>query len=152
MFKKIVIVSLITLLSGCVNKNMFGYTHKIYGVGNKDNPNYVRDSEECDKTVYANGILIDGVRITDPAEIEKYQKEYTEILLTNFREALKQNSGAAAYAGATAAAAVTTGNTSNINYKPKETKMVPPPEKYKDLERLRTETGNCLVSKGWKQN
>jgi len=142
----------IVVLSSCVHKNMFGYTHKKYGEGNKDNPVFVRDLDECNKAVYANGVLIDGVQVTDQPTIDKFQKEYSEVLINNFREALKQNSGAAAYAGATAATAVTTGNTSNINYKPKTTEMAKPPERYNDLERLRGEASNCLVSKGWKSN
>jgi len=152
MNKILLLVLPVILLSSCVNKNMFGYTHKQYGVGNKENPIFVRDSEECNKTVYANGVLIDGVQVKDQAEIDKYQKEYTEILLNNFRDALKKNSGAAAFAGANAAAAVTTGNTSNLNYKPSESKMAPAPEKYNDLERLRVETSKCIESKGWKHN
>lgn len=151
MYKKMIVVSLVILLSGCINKNLFSYTHKVYGLGNKDNPNFVRDKEECHKTVYVNGVLIDGVRVTDPVEIEKYQKEYTEILIADFQRALKQNVGNAAYAGSTAAAAVTTGNTSNLNRNSKAATMAPPPEKYKDLERLRGEAIDCLASKGWKQ-
>lgn len=142
----------ILVLNSCLSANSFTYKHKQYGLASKDNTYFMKDREECDSEVYAKGVSFEGNIITDKETIERINKEYINVMIANFKESLKQNSGAAAYAGASAAAAVTTGNqalvnqTNNISGK----KIQITPEKYKDFERLGKDISACLAKKGWK--
>ncbi len=152
MLRPLTAITMLVLTTACAHKSFFGYTHKHHGEGNKDNPLFVRDQDDCEKSVYAKGVMVEGVQVTDPKAIETLQFEYNQILVQNMREIIKSTAGSGAYAGAAAATAVTTGNTSGINSTPKQRSMPETPVKYRDLDRLRGLVGECLVAKGWKHN
>lgn len=152
MLRPLTVIAMLVLTTACAHKNIFGYTHKQHGEGNIDNPVFKRDQDDCAKSVYANGVMVEGVRVTDPKAIETLQFEYNQILVQNMREMIKSTAGSGAYAGAAAATAVTTGNTSGINSSPKQRSMPETPEKFRDLDRLRGLVGECLAAKGWKHN
>jgi hypothetical protein len=148
MYKSVLTISLVSFLVGCAAQKEY-YTHKDHGVGNSENPHFVKDRNECKKSLYANGIISEGKRITNPEEIESLENEYDDWIIKTLIEGSNSNSGAYANAGASAAIAVTSGNTSGISNKPVESKYEPTPEKYKDIERLRTEVPRCINAKGW---
>ena len=142
----------IASLSGCLSPNSFTYKHKQYGVASKDNQYFVKDRGECDSELYSKGVYFEGNLITDKETIEKIHKEYLTVMLENFKESLKKNQGAAVYAGATAAAAVTTGNQALVNQSNNATSQKDElvPEKYKDFQRLDKDMDVCLAKRGWK--
>ena len=148
MYKSVLVISLVSVLSSCATKNQY-FMHKEYGEGNSENPQFVKDRDDCKKSVYANGVNSDGKIITAAEEIETLEKEYDDWLIKSFMEAYKKGSGSYAHAGASAAVAVTSGNTSGISNQPVKSELAPLPEKYKDLDRLRAEVRPCLAGKGW---
>lgn len=155
MYKSVLVISLASVLASCATKNQY-FMHKEYGQGNNENPHYVKDRDGCKKSVYANGVNSEGKIITAAEEIESLEKEYDEWLIKSFMEAYKKGSGSYAHAGASAAVAVTSGNTSGntsgISNQPVKSELAALPEKYKDLDRLRSEVRPCLTGKGWAKN
>ncbi len=152
MQKLVVIVAVLLVLTGCARNTLKHYEHAEYGVGNKDNPDYMKAATDCRNAEYSKGILVNGELVKDVELIEKYEDEYTKWMVD---EVVKSaySPGSGAYAGTTAAVAVTTGNTSNLNnsHSTKKNNISPTPEKYQDLKRSREARRNCLVGKGWKK-
>lgn len=151
--KKIIVILLcVSFISGCAANRAFAptvYKHKDYGIGNQENPHFVQDRDECKKSVYANGVSSEGKQITNPDQIAALEKEFNDWMVKAALEAFNRSSGSYAYAGASAATAVTTGNTSNVSSNSKGIQMDPVPEKYQDLDKLRTAVGTCIANKGW---
>ena len=142
----------ILIASGCARNTLKSYEHAEYGVGNKDNPHYIKAVSDCRSAEYAKGIMIDGTLVKDIELIEKYEEEYTQWMID---EAVKAAyaPGSGAHAGAMSAASVTTGNASigsNSNTKSKGS-MPPMPDKYQDLKRSREARRSCLEDQGWKK-
>jgi hypothetical protein len=149
MQKVVVIIAVFIMLTGCARNTYKRDVHPEYGVGTKDNKHYQKAATDCRDAEYSKGIIIDGELVKDIAIIKKYEDEYTDWMI-DAAIAAAYSPGSGAYAGATAAVAVTTGNTSSLNTtNSSSTSMAPTPEKYQDLKRSRNERRNCLVKKGW---
>lgn len=53
------------------------YRHPEYGEVSLPNHNYSDTQNNCESTLYSNGVLIDGEHYTDQAGIKQYRKEYS---------------------------------------------------------------------------
>ena len=48
MLRPLTAITMLVLTTACAHKSFFGYTHKHHGEGNKDNPLFVRDQDDCE--------------------------------------------------------------------------------------------------------
>ena len=148
-FIKISIISLI--LSACAYKPspppqplVFHYSHPEHGVVSIPNEFHKKARKDCTSKVYAKGVLIDGVKVTDHEKINSYyysaykhKSSAVDAQLKDLIKSLNTFSGAAARYGA---------------YDNKKKYTVPDDNgKYDEVDRAEKDIESCMSDLGWKK-
>jgi hypothetical protein len=130
------------LVSACgPNIPKANFYHAQHGTVASDDPRLVSVRQSCGKTVYAQGITIDGKVVTDR---DIAIKAWTRNLMDQ-----AMPPGAGAIAGTNAALAVSSGNPALATGGAQQASQIQRPSYSDRLNQLENETWACVEKAGW---